>query len=256
MGMASPRRRPISRDRGAASWLWSLAAIGVYATLIVAEQRRPLRPATQPRVGRAVSNLSLAAVGALVAGSVERPIIGPLTRAVATRRLGLIPALGLPRWIALPLMVAAMDYTLYVWHGLTHRQPLWRLHRVHHADPDLDATTAMRFHVGELLASIPYRAAQVLLIGVEPRAFSAWRRLLFVSVAFHHANLRLPLGLERALSWVLVTPRLHGLHHSIVRAESDSNLSAGLTVWDRLHGTFRPVQPGPGPKVGLPPAAA
>src|SRR5207245_8958203 len=106
-----------------------------------------------------------------------------------------------------------------------------------------DASTALRFHCAELVISIPWRAAQVVVIGVSPLAFSVWQTALQVSVLFHHANVRLPLALERRLVRVVVTPRMHGIHHSTVRGETDTNWSSGLTLWDRLHGTLRPDVP-------------
>lgn len=101
------------------------------------------------------------------------------------------------------------------------------------------ATTALRFHFAEFVASIPWRCAQIGLIGVSPRALSLWQRLTTLEVVFHHSNLRLPLAVERALARLVVTPRMHGIHHSMVCDERDSNFSTGLAVWDRLHGTGR-----------------
>jgi sterol desaturase/sphingolipid hydroxylase (fatty acid hydroxylase superfamily) len=132
-----------------------------------------------------------------------------------------------------------MDWTLYLWHRATHVQPqLWRLHRAHHLDPALDTTTAWRFHALELVASVPIRWLQISLAGVPGDALQAWRQLLFFSVAFHHSNLRLPAWLDRSLALLLVTPRVHGIHHSAHAAERNSNWSSGLTLWDRLHGTY------------------
>jgi sterol desaturase/sphingolipid hydroxylase (fatty acid hydroxylase superfamily) len=103
-----------------------------------------------------------------------------------------------------------------------------------------------------MLASVPWRLAQVLLIGASPRALGRWQSALFLSVLFHHSNLRLPLSLERALACVLVTPRQHGIHHSVVPAEMDSNWSSLLNVWDRLHGTLRLDVPQDAITIGLP----
>src|SRR5581483_5747976 len=137
-----------------------------------------------------------------------------------------------------------MDYTLYWWHVLLHRVPfLWRLHEPHHTDRDLDASTAIRFHFTEFLASIPWRCAQILAIGVGPRALALWQKLTLAEVVFHHSNLRLPRPVERRLSRLIVTPRVHGVHHSVVREERDANFSSGLMVWDHLHGTRRPYTP-------------
>ena len=111
-----------------------------------------------------------------------------------------------------------MDYTLYVWHVLTHRVPaLWRFHAVHHIDLDLDASTAVRFHFGELTLSTPWRVAQVVVIGTSPLALSIWQTGLLMSILFHHSNVELPLAIERRLGRVFVTPRMHGIHHSQVR---------------------------------------
>jgi sterol desaturase/sphingolipid hydroxylase (fatty acid hydroxylase superfamily) len=121
---------------------------------------------------------------------------------------------------------------LYLWHILTHRLPfLWKMHVVHHLDRDLTATTAVRFHAAELMISSLWRVAQIVLIGVTPCHLSQWQALTLVSVLFHHSNVRLPLWLERGLALVIVTPRIHGIHHSIVLGETDSNWSSGLTMW-------------------------
>jgi sterol desaturase/sphingolipid hydroxylase (fatty acid hydroxylase superfamily) len=151
------------------------------------------------------------------------------------------------------LAIVLMDYTLYCWHVLMHRwAPLYRLHQVHHADLDLDTTTALRFHFGEMLASAPWRAAQVALLGVSPRALELWQRLTIASILFHHSNIRLPATFERVLGLLIATPRLHGIHHSVVREEQHSNCSNGLTVWDRLHGTYRADPPQSDLEIGDP----
>ncbi|HET7410045.1 MAG TPA: sterol desaturase family protein, partial [Paracoccaceae bacterium] len=149
--------------------------------------------------------------------------------------------------------ILLMDYTLYHWHVLTHRVPLlWRFHLVHHADLDLSATTALRFHFGEMALSVPYRAAQVFLIGTSHRALKTWQNLTIASIVFHHSNVRLPVWLERALVGAVVSPRMHGIHHSVVDEERDSNWSSGLTVWDMLHGTLKLDVPQDAIVVGVP----
>jgi sterol desaturase/sphingolipid hydroxylase (fatty acid hydroxylase superfamily) len=169
----------------------------------------------------------------------EMPAVTPVAQFVEARRWGLLGRLqpGLVRTAASLLL---LDYTLYAWHVLTHRVPLlWRFHAVHHVDLDLDASTAVRFHFGELLLSVPWRAAQVAAIGVSERDLRLWQQLVLVSVLFHHSNVRLPEALERLLAVFVVTPRLHGIHHADVEAIRDANWSSGLTVWDWLHGTLR-----------------
>jgi sterol desaturase/sphingolipid hydroxylase (fatty acid hydroxylase superfamily) len=116
----------------------------------------------------------------------------------------------------------------------------------------MDVTTALRFHFGELALSVPWRAVQVVVIGVSPLALSIWQTLLLVSIMFHHSNIRLPLSIERVLSHLIVTPRLHGIHHSVNKDETDSNWSSGLTVWDRLHGTLKQFDADENVIVGVP----
>jgi sterol desaturase/sphingolipid hydroxylase (fatty acid hydroxylase superfamily) len=215
-------------------------------TVVLAERRGPLRTAEEPWLRRDGRNLAVAALSALAVGHLERPVVEPLARMTERRRWGLVGRLPAPDWARDALAVLLMDYSLYGWHVLTHRSALlWRLHRVHHADLDLTASTALRFHFGEMIASVPWRAAQVVLIGTSPRALTLWRRLLFASIVFHHSDWRLPAGVERRLAWLVTTPSLHGVHHAADRRWSDSNWSSGLTLWDRLHGTYRaePRQP-------------
>lgn len=227
--------------------------LGYAAGLMIAEVLRPLRHPREPRARRAARNAAFGAIAATTVQVLEVPVVMPVARLVERRGLGLLPRLPLPGAVRTLLAVAALDYTLYLWHVLVHRVPaLWRFHEVHHADRDLDALTAIRFHFGELAASVPWRAGQVALLGVPPSTLSTWQTLTLASVLFHHSNLRLPLALERALAWIVVTPRLHGIHHSRVADEMNSNWSSGFTVWDRLHGTFRDDVPQAAIDIGVP----
>lgn len=248
--------------------------LAVLAVVVLLERGRPLRR-RGPRIrerkrqgtgaplatdarrrlgeGRLLTNLAMAGITTAVAQATMAPIVGPLARRVQRDGLGLTQRLPLPAWAKDALAVLLLDYTLYWWHVLEHRLPgLYRFHQVHHADLELDASTAARFHFGEFLLSVPWRAAQILLLGASPRAFEAWQRLTMVSVLFHHSNIRMPLAIERALARVLVTPRLHGIHHSIVGDEQNSNWSSGLTLWDRLHATYRDDVPQQAIELGVP----
>ena len=217
-------------------------ALGVcfLAATVLAERRVPLRTPTQREPARMLRNLAMGALSMAVVVGVEGPLVGRLAATVARRRWGLVQWLPVPAAARDVLAVLGMDYTMYVWHVLTHKVPvLWRFHLVHHVDLDLDSTTALRFHAADMLISVPWRALQVAVLGTSPRALAAWQAFFFVSVVFHHSNLRLPVGAERWLARLLTTPRMHGIHHSAVPAEQDSNWSSGLSVWDRLHRTFR-----------------
>lgn len=195
----------------------------------------------------------LGALSMAVVAAVERPVTSRLAQRAETRRTGLAQRLPLPAWARNIAGFLLMDYTIYVWHVLTHKVPaLWRLHLVHHVDLDMDASTALRFHAADMLASAPWRAAQVALLGVSPRAFGAWQRFFFLAVLFHHSNLRLPERAERVLASVLTTPRMHAIHHSAVKDETDSNWTSGLSIWDRLHRTFRWDVPQRGIRIGVP----
>ena len=215
-------------------------ALGTFGVLVWLENRRPLRRETESKAIRNWRNLSVAGFGGIVLQLCEQPVVAPLTELVERKNLGLLKIVRLPKFLETILAVVLMDYTLYLWHVLTHKIPfLWRFHLVHHVDLDLDASTALRFHFGELFISVLWRSAQILIIGVSPVSFAAWQLFLFPSILFHHSNVRLPRALDERLQNFIVTPRLHGIHHSTVRAETDSNWSSGLTVWDRVHGTFR-----------------
>ncbi len=226
--------------------------VGGLAALLWLERRRPLRRQHHPAGRRLTRNLAVAAIGGATVQLLEEPVVAPLARRVATQRLGLLPPLGLPKAVERAAGVLLMDYTLFVWHYLTHRVPLlWRLHLPHHTDRDMDASTAVRFHALELLFSVPWRAMQVRIIGVVPQTLRLWQRLTFTSILFHHSNVRLPDSLERVLNLVIVTPRMHGLHHAADAAERSCNWSSGICVWDRLHGTYRSGLAEPQPTIGI-----
>jgi sterol desaturase/sphingolipid hydroxylase (fatty acid hydroxylase superfamily) len=229
------------------------AALATFGALVWLENRRPLRRSVEPKLVRTGRNLAVAAAAAVALQLAERPVAEPLTKLVERKNLGLLKLVRLPRWLETVLAVVLLDYTLYVWHVLTHRVPfLWRFHVIHHADLDLDASTALRFHFGELVVSVAWRAAQIVGIGVSPLAFAAWQAFLFPSILFHHSNVELPAELEKKLQKFVVTPRMHGIHHSIIRAETDSNWSSGLTIWDFLHGTLKTDVPQDEIIIGVP----
>ncbi len=234
-------------------WLTGIITVGTFTILYVLEKKRPLRRSVEDHEVNAVRNLAIASVTGLALTIVENPLTKLLTNFVEERNVGLVKIGKLPKWIETSLAVILMDYTLYLWHVLTHKNPqLWRFHKIHHADLDLTASTAIRFHFIEMLLSVPWRAAQILVIGVSPQTLKIWQTLLFVNIFFHHSNVCLPEELERKLQKLIVTPRLHGIHHSVIQDETDSNWSSGLTVWDRLHKTFRDDVPQDKINIGIP----
>jgi sterol desaturase/sphingolipid hydroxylase (fatty acid hydroxylase superfamily) len=246
-------RRPETARPGIPGWLPGAAVFGAFAMLILAERRRPLRRPAEPGLAREARNLAVAATSALAIRLVEKPLVESLAHRAVRHRRGLLLRRPLPTPLELALAFALLDFTLYVWHILTHRVPfLWRFHRVHHVDLDLTASTALRFHFAAMMLSVPWRTAQLVLIGVRPRFLRLWQTATLVEIMFHHANLRLPPGLERRLGRLIVTPRLHGIHHSIRCEERDTNWSSGLTIWDWLFGTLKSDVPQRAITIGVP----
>lgn len=211
---------------------------GVLA-ILAAERARPLRPRGVDRT-RLVTNAALGAGCGVVIAALVSPLAARTAQRNALRPRGVAALVPAPLGQAAAFL--ALDYAMYLWHVATHRVPaLWRLHRVHHADDKLDASTALRFHAADMLVSLPVRWLQVRMSGAGPRTHAAWSAFFSLSVLFHHSNWRLGPGWERRLSAVLTTPAMHGLHHSIVPAHQNSNWSSGISWWDHLHGTWARV---------------
>lgn len=228
-------------------------AAGAFAAIYILEKNRPLRRSVEPKPVRTGRNFAVAATAAAAIYLLERPVAHSAAMFVERRQIGLLKIIRLPKWIERIAAVLLLDYTLFIWHVLTHRVPfLWRFHVVHHIDPDLDASTAVRFHFGEITISVAWRAAQIVILGVSPDSLRMWQRLLLPSIIFHHSNLELSKSLERFISKIVVTPRLHGIHHSVVERETNSNWSSGLSIWDRIHGTFRNIGDHDGVTIGVP----
>jgi sterol desaturase/sphingolipid hydroxylase (fatty acid hydroxylase superfamily) len=215
-----------------------IVIVGV--SMIVAERFAPLRRTVESKLRRIVRNLSVGGVSLALMSLVQAPLLQPVASWIVRNRIGLMQRVQWPRWIELLLAVVLLDYTLWWWHWASHRVPfVWRFHLVHHIDRDMDASTALRFHFGELALSIPVRAIQIIVIGVDSRTLWLWQTILFASILFHHSNVRLPLRFERLVVRLIVTPRMHGIHHSDRRDETNSNWSSLLSAWDFLHRTMR-----------------
>jgi sterol desaturase/sphingolipid hydroxylase (fatty acid hydroxylase superfamily) len=210
--------------------------IGAVTALVLAERRWPLRRNTQPprRIAR---NIAMGLVSGAVLAAVEQPLSERIARRNKASQRGLMHRLPPPIGHAAAFLI--MDYGFYLWHIATHKVPaLWQLHRIHHLDRDLDASTALRFHFIDMLVSIPWQCLRVRLSGIDPVVLKAWRLFFFASILFHHSNWRLPGRWDARLSWFLTTPRMHGIHHSEIPSERNSNWSSGISWWDRAHGTL------------------
>lgn len=168
--------------------------------------------------------------------------LGAVGVAYAAQRQGwgLLPLLGLPEWADVLIAVVLLDLVIYFQHVLFHAVPtLWRLHRMHHVDLDLDVSSGGRFHTIEILLSALIKMAAVAVLGAPPLAVLLFEIVLNATSMFNHSNAYLPLGLDRVLRWFLVTPDMHRVHHSILRRETNSNFGFNLPWWDRIFGTYR-----------------
>jgi sterol desaturase/sphingolipid hydroxylase (fatty acid hydroxylase superfamily) len=166
---------------------------------------------------------------------------------------GLIHIVPLPPAVQFVAAMLLMDLLFYWWHVATHQvRFLWRFHNVHHIDPDLDVSTAFRFHAGEVALSAGFRVVQIALVGPTALMFVVYELIFQANTLFHHSNLRLPIRFERILNLVLVTPRMHGIHHSQRRHETNSNYSSVFSCWDRLHRTFGVNVPQSAIVIGVP----
>jgi sterol desaturase/sphingolipid hydroxylase (fatty acid hydroxylase superfamily) len=212
---------------------------GWFAMLFGLEKLFPLRESKAGLLARLLVNLSLSGFAFLVAALAVRP---PTLRTLAwasAQPFGLMAVLPLPGWAQFAIAFLLLDLSFYYWHLLNHKVPvLWRFHNVHHIDPALDVSTGFRFHFGEVLLSTLFRVIQVGLIGTSLAAFAAYELVFQANTLFHHSNLRLPIRLERLLNKALVTPRMHGIHHSQVQRETNSNFGVVFPWWDRVHRTL------------------
>ena len=218
-------------------------AVGGLVALLAWETAQPFfalfaRPADRARHG--ALNLALGALNIFVVALGFAAAWLAVTHWTVAHGVGLLSWLGLGGAARAMLAVLLLDGWTYAWHRLNHALPLlWRFHRWHHADRAMDVTTASRFHTGEIVLSSLLRVPVLALIGCRIEELALYEFLLFAVVQFHHANIGLPERLDRVLRAVIVTPSLHKVHHSIVRAECDSNYSSLFSWWDRIFRTRR-----------------
>jgi sterol desaturase/sphingolipid hydroxylase (fatty acid hydroxylase superfamily) len=203
------------------------------------ETLAPLRRMLEPKLRHVIRNLTLGGISLAILTLLQAPVLVPVAEWAIRHRVGLLNRVMIPAPLGTIAAIVFLDYTLWWWHRANHQVPfLWRFHLPHHVDRDLDASTALRFHFGELTLSIAYRSMQILLIGTTVFQLWLWQTILFASILFHHSNARLPLAFERLLVRFIVTPRMHGIHHSDRLNETNSNWSSLLSVWDYIHGTI------------------
>jgi sterol desaturase/sphingolipid hydroxylase (fatty acid hydroxylase superfamily) len=219
----------------------NIVALGAaWIVLFIIERVAPLRAPRSPLLQRLWVNACVSALALGTAYFVVMPAAMLALRHVLSQGIGVLQWVDLPRSADILVGFALMDLSFYYWHVANHRISwLWRFHNVHHVDPDLDVSSAFRFHFGEVALSALFRVAQIAIIGVTPLTFVFYQIAFTVNTLFHHSNVRLPIAFERWMNKLIVTPRMHGIHHSDIRRENQSNFSVVFSVWDRLHRTLR-----------------
>ncbi|MFQ5985654.1 MAG: sterol desaturase family protein [Alphaproteobacteria bacterium] len=218
----------------------------ILALMIAWEWAAPRRQRTAMRRARWPSNLAIVALNTFLVRLVFPTAAVALALIVEERGWGLLNNLALPTWLKVGLAVVVLDFALYLQHVMFHAVPaLWRLHRMHHADLDVDVTTGTRFHPLEILPSMGIKMGVVAVLGPPAVGVVIFEVLLNATSMFNHGNVHIPPAVDRAVRWFVVTPDMHRVHHSIVRHETNSNFGFNLPWWDRLLGTYR-AQPGAG----------
>ncbi len=231
--------------------------LGLFAILALVEAAMPRRIRSQSRKARWVTNWAITIVNAVTLNALALALpllaVGAAIDASA-QSWGLFNRLELPLGIEIILTILLLDFAIWLQHLITHKVPLlWRLHRVHHADVDIDVTTAIRFHPLEIALSMLIKIGLVYLLGPAAIAVILFEIILNGTAMFNHANLKLPTQIDAMVRKVLVTPDMHRVHHSVHRFEHDSNYGFSLSIWDRLFGTYI-AQPSEGHedmKIGL-----
>lgn len=211
-----------------------------FVILFVLESKFQLRKRVQNRWKRIIINFLVSIPSFALLRFVFIPFMVWLAYKNEQWQFGLNFLYVAPAWLKAAIGFLLLDYTNYLWHIVLHKMPLmWRFHLVHHTDLDLDITTSFRFHFGELIGSVFFRGAAVILIGISPLMVLIYEIAFDSSNQFQHSNMKVPFLLEKILNKILVTPRMHGIHHSINKRETDSNFSIIFSFWDRLHRTIR-----------------
>jgi len=217
-----------------------MAFLAVFAAVALWEALAPRRKRSFERRARWPHNLGLLLVDVALVRVFAPGAAIAVAMTAAGSGWGLLNALALPGWAAIAAGIALLDLAIYFQHVMFHAVPaLWRLHRVHHADLDFDVTTGARFHPMEILISTAIKCAAIAALGAPVISVLVFEILLNATAMFNHANASLPQRLERWLRWLVVTPDMHRVHHSVRYEESSSNFGFNLPWWDRLFGTYR-----------------
>jgi sterol desaturase/sphingolipid hydroxylase (fatty acid hydroxylase superfamily) len=214
--------------------------VGLFAAFALWEELAPRRRRQLGRWRRWPGNVGIVALNSALLRLAFPVTAVSFALLCEQRGWGLLNALDLPHWLAVVLAVVLLDLAIYLQHVLFHAVPaLWRLHRMHHADLDIDVTTGVRFHTIEIVASMVIKIAVISALGPPALGVLLFEILLNATSMFSHGNIRMAPSLDRVLRWIVVTPDMHRVHHSIVPRETNSNFGFNMPWWDRLFGTYR-----------------
>lgn len=217
-----------------------LLATGVLVALWMAESIIPMYAGRAHRVRHGVRNLAMGVVNTLVIALPLASVLWWVTQWASDHSFGLVHWLALPSWLGLVVVLVLFDGWMYFWHRMNHRvKLLWRFHAVHHSDRQMDTTSALRFHPGEMIFSFAARLMVLPLLGMTMPQLLLYEMIFLPVILFHHANLGLSSRVDGMLRWLIVTPWMHAVHHSQDQPETDSNYASVLSVWDRCFGSFR-----------------
>ncbi len=217
--------------------------LGIFAGLlvlfIVLETLLPKKKRVMPRARRWLTNIAIVGIDTALVRVLFPIVAVGIAIWASAKGWGLFNLIDAPFWVSIPGSIIALDFLIYVQHRIFHRVPFfWAMHKVHHTDRDLDVTSALRFHPAEIIVSMVYKFACVILLGAPAAAVIIFEILLNGCAMFNHANLRLPKWLDKTLRLALVTPDMHRVHHSVIERETNSNYGFCLPWWDRMLGTY------------------
>ena len=212
---------------------------GVLLFFLSLELLVPYRPGSVSKVKRWINNLALTLFNSILLNLIFSAAIVFTATYVQTHKMGVLNMVQAPMWIKVLVTVAFMDFMLYVWHLLNHEMPLlWRFHRVHHCDLNMDVSTATRFHIGELAISAVIKISLIFFLGASPMGVLIFESVLVLCAQFHHSSLKVPEWFE-TFWWILfVPPSMHRIHHSVIIKERDTNYGTIFSLWDRFLGTL------------------
>lgn len=199
----------------------------------------PRRQLKKPKVKRWINNIGLSIFNALTLRLTLGSALYITAIFVEQQRWGLLHYLELSPMMGILIGILLLDFTIYIQHIMFHATPLfWRFHKVHHSDSEVDVSTAIRFHIGEIILSLIYKLILVSALGIPALAVLLYEIALNVFPMLHHTNVYIPLKLERVIRLLFVTSDMHRIHHSTVKTESDANFGVITSLWDRLGGTY------------------